>query len=87
MAGYSPLQASLWHGAVPVDGHPDFISPYRAEPGGLVAMLHIMLIICTQFRLSNGQIVLYCDCLSPIKCLQQVTSGGIKNYNIPDFDL
>jgi len=84
---FATEQSTLWRGAGPVDGHPDLISPYKAELGGLVALLHLTLMICSFYNLSGGQIVLYCDCLSAIKRLQQVTYGGIKDYTIPDFDL
>jgi hypothetical protein len=54
---FATEQSTLWRGAGPVDGHPDLISPFRAELGGLVALLHLTLTICSFYNLSGGQIV------------------------------
>ncbi len=78
---------TLWRGAGPVDGHPNQQSPYRAELGGIVAILHITLTICKHYTKSEGSITLYCDCLKAIKRIQREHTLGLKHYNISDFDL
>ncbi len=84
---FTTEKATLWWGAGLVDWHPDPVSPFRAKLGGLIALLHLTLTICSHYNLYGGQTVLYCGCLLAIKRLQQVTYGGIKEYIFSDFDL
>lgn len=39
---FTTAQTQLLTGAGPADGHPDLVSPSRAELAGLVAILHIL---------------------------------------------
>jgi phosphoribosyl-AMP cyclohydrolase len=78
---------TLWRGAGPVDGHPDLTNAYRAELGGFVAILHIVLSLCQYHKSFEGSITIYCDCQSAINRLQHTSYGSIKDYLVADYDL
>jgi hypothetical protein len=77
----------FWRGAGPVDGHRNLTSAYRAELGGFVAILHILISICTFHQTTGGSIIIYGDCLSAIKKLQRKSYGGLNEYSVANFDL
>ncbi len=70
-----------------MDGHPDFTSAYRAELGGFIAILHIILSVCTYHQLSGGTVIIYCDCQSAINRLQKQSYGSLKDFLVAAFDL
>jgi hypothetical protein len=80
-------ESQLWKGAGPVDGHPELISPYRAELSGLVALLHVLNSVSTYFDVTSGEAIIYCDCLSAIRHLKPRMFGGLKDHLVPDYDL
>ncbi len=51
----------LWKGAGPVDCHQTYMSPYRAELGGILAGLYILHSLSEDFPNSGGTITLWCD--------------------------
>jgi hypothetical protein len=77
----------FWRGAGPVDGHRNLTSAYRAELGGFVAILHILISICTFHQTTGGSVTIYGDCLSAIKKLQRKSYGGLNEYLVANFDL
>ncbi len=78
---------TLWKGAGPVDGHKDLSSTHRAELGGFVAILHILITICTFHSITDGNIIIYGDCLSVINKIQRTTYGHLHDYLIANYDL
>jgi hypothetical protein len=58
---YARTGSELMVGAGPADGHPDFMSSYRSELGGILASLYIIYRICSHFLLDSGPINHYCD--------------------------
>jgi hypothetical protein len=48
-------------GAGPDDGHPDYMTSYRSELGGLIAVLYIIHRICAAYNIQSGKVQYYCD--------------------------
>jgi hypothetical protein len=80
-------QKTIWRGAGPVDGHPELINPYRAELSCLISVFHILLTVCCSYNISSGAVMVYCDCLSAVKHLNQSSILGLKGHLVPDYDL
>jgi hypothetical protein len=74
-------------GAGPVDGHKDLTSIHRAELGGFVAILHIIISICTFHSVSGGSVTIYGDYLSVINKLQKTMYGCLQDYLVAKYDL
>lgn len=72
----------LWKGVGPVDGHSDLNSAIRAELGGIVALLHVLLCIC-----NTGNITLYCDHQSALNKMLKTTYGDIKHHLVANYDV
>jgi hypothetical protein len=48
-------------GAGPDDGHPDHMTSYRSELGGLLAVLYIIYRVCSAYDIQAGKVNYYCD--------------------------
>ena len=59
--GSGTLEIQQATGAGPVDGHPKFLSSYRAELSGIVTVLYLTHRICEYYKINNGKIKCYCD--------------------------
>ena len=51
----------LWGGAGPIDGHPDLITSYRTELGGIVTALFLLTEITEYLEIKSGKVTLFCD--------------------------
>lgn len=77
----------IWDGAGPSDGHPQLMTPYRAELSGLVAGLHILNSLCQINNLSAGLIHMYCDCEKAVKKITNNSYKGISDHLESDNNL
>jgi hypothetical protein len=50
---------TLAQGAGPADGDPLFMSSYRTELGGLLAILYTIYRICQQYQVTSGSVEIY----------------------------
>jgi hypothetical protein len=48
-------------GAGPDDRHPDHMTSYRSELGGLLAVLYLIYRVCSYYEIQTGKLLLYCD--------------------------
>jgi hypothetical protein len=51
----------ILQGAGPDDGHPDYMTSYQSELGGLLAVLYLIHRICSHFNIQSGKVHYYCD--------------------------
>ena len=51
----------LWSGSGPIDCHPDLLSSYRSELGGILTILAILKMIIDSYEITAGSITLYCN--------------------------
>ena len=78
----------LFSGAGPIDCHPDLLSSYRPEVGGLVGVLYILYSVVCTFSIAKGAVTIYCDNKS---ALENVFDTNLKRGIYPllavDYDL
>ncbi len=70
-----------------MDGHPDSLSSYRAELGGIVATLYIIQRICEYYNITTGKATLYCDNKGAIMNSFKQITPGISPFLSPNYDL
>jgi hypothetical protein len=78
------LQAT---GAGPVDGHPKYLSSFRAEQSGIVAVLYLIQRICMHFTIKNGAVKFHCDNKGALHNVFEKRLVGIMPYFTTDHDL
>jgi len=81
------VETELAGGSVPVDGHPDLLSSYRAELSGIVALLYIIYCICQHYSITSGKVKLYCDNKGALRNFFAPIPSGITPYLTADHDL
>jgi predicted RNA-binding Zn-ribbon protein involved in translation (DUF1610 family) len=68
------IQGTDWRQSIKGDnttpGSPAEQCAYRSELGGIVGILVMLELLCSQFYLTSGQVTLGCDCESAIKKLR-----------------
>ena len=78
----------LFKGAGPIDCHPDLLSSYRPEVGGLLVLLFIIHSLVGTFELTEGAVVVYCDNKSALEnVFNKDLKRGIYPLLQPDYDL
>jgi len=78
----------LWSGAGPIDGHPEWLSSYRPEMGGMVALLFLVLSVTKHQEIYSGQATLYCDNQGALDNLfDEFPKRGIFPMLQRDYDL
>ena len=65
-------------------GHPDHMTPYRSELGGIYGVVRQVHRIVQTYHLTSGSIILACDCLSALKSVFEAPS---ESPSQSDFDL
>jgi hypothetical protein len=81
------LQQTIAECAGPVDGHPDLLTPYRAELSGIVATLYAVYRICQFFNITSGAMKLLCDNKGALTNAFKPIIPGITPYFSTDHDL
>jgi ribonuclease HI len=71
-------QDILWKGAGPAIGHPDLMTPYRAELAGLTSVLFVLHLISHQKPVDKGSVTIYCDNAA---ALNEIFAGGLPSNN------
>jgi hypothetical protein len=51
----------LWSGAGPSDGHPNLMSSYRTELGGVTTILYLISVLVQNSDILDGSVTIYCD--------------------------
>jgi hypothetical protein len=57
----SGIETIIAAGAGPVDGQHPYLSSYRAELSGILAIAYMTFRICQYYHLSSGKLLCYCD--------------------------
>jgi hypothetical protein len=71
----------------PGHGHPDLLSSYQAELGGLLALLYLVYRISEYHGVHSGRVHIYCDNKSALQQITKVAPLGITPYFSSDYDL
>jgi hypothetical protein len=77
----------LAQGAGPTDGHPSLLSSYRAELGGLLAVLYTIYRFCQHYQVTSGKVSYYCDNKSILSNVFSRRAPSISQYLHTDSDL
>ena len=77
----------LAKGAGPTDGHPNRTSSYRAELGGLIAILYIIHRICSHYKVDSGRAKYFCDNKGVLKNVFTTSTPTISQFLNTDHDL
>lgn len=79
----------LWQGSGPSPGHPNAMSPYRAELCGLTSCLYILHWVCTNESVNCGKVTIYCDNATALRELFTKPPKTNNPYRMlkPDIDL
>jgi hypothetical protein len=80
-------KATLAQGAGPTDGHPNSMSSYRAELGGLITILYIIYRICSHYDVDSGKAKYHCDNKGVIKNVFSTSTPTISQFLHTDYDL
>ena len=72
-----------------MDGHPEFISAYRAELSGiiLILVLYITTAICAHHGITHGSLILYCASKSALRNFCKRMYKGLSPFQYSVFDL
>jgi hypothetical protein len=70
-----------------VDGHPRFLSSYRLETSGIVAVLYILERICTYYNITGGSAICYCDISGAVNNIYMTNHRGISKFLDSDYDM
>ena len=65
-------------------GHPDDLTPYRSELGGIYGIVSVVHDLVKKYGITSGSITVACDCLSALKTIFEHSSDSPSQ---PDFDL
>lgn len=98
---YNPLTKSSGHGWVvasekrhtissgagPDHSHPDFLSAYCSELGGIVAVLYLVSRICQCYDIESGKVTLFCDNKGALAKVFKKPPPGITPFPSSDYDL
>jgi hypothetical protein len=68
-------------------GHPALLSSYRAELGGLLALLYLVYRISTFHQVSAGSLRIICDNKSALSKAVTIAPRGITPFLTSDYDL
>ena len=74
-------------GSGPADGHPDLMSSYRAELGGLIAILYTIYRICQYQQVTSGKFKYHCDNKGVITNVFSHKPTTITQFLQADYDL
>jgi hypothetical protein len=77
----------LAQGAGPTDGNPSALSSYRAELGGLLAILYTIYRICQHYQVTSGKVSYYCDNKGVLSNVFSYRTPRISQFLQPDSDL
>jgi hypothetical protein len=69
------------------DSHPQLMSSYCSELGGLLASVYIIHCICQYYNITTGKVTIYCNSKGAITNAFQQTPPRISPYTTSDFDL
>ena len=67
-----------------IPGHPQDLTPYRSELGGIYGLVKLVHDVVTKHAILSGSITVACDCKS---ALHSVFESSTDNPSQPDFDL
>ncbi len=77
----------LAKGAGPADGHPNLMSSYRVELGGLVAILYTVFRICQHYQVLSGKVKYHCDNKGVINNVFSPRAPTLSQFLKMDYDL
>jgi ribonuclease HI len=77
----------LAQGSGPADGHPALMSSYRAELGGLIAILYTIYRICQFQQVSSGKFKYHCDNKGVLTNVFSNKPMTISQFLHADYDL
>lgn len=80
-------RVTLAQGSGPADGHPTLMSSYRAELGGLIAILYTIYRICQFHQVSSGKFNYYCDNKGVLTNVFSNKPTTITQFLHADYDL
>jgi hypothetical protein len=83
----SQIKTTIVEGFGPGHGHPDLLSSYQAELGGLLALLYLVYRISEYHGVHSGRVHIYCDNKSALQQITKVAPLGIPPYFSSDYDL
>mmetsp|Transcript_24137 Transcript_24137/g.34594 ORF Transcript_24137/g.34594 Transcript_24137/m.34594 type:complete len:1267 (+) Transcript_24137:682-4482(+) len=79
---------ALLQGAGPIDCHPEHLSSYRPELGGITSLLFLLTVVVRLGAIANGQVKLYCDNKSALEnVFEEIPKRGIYPLLAVDYDL
>jgi hypothetical protein len=79
----------LWKGAGPTLGHPDAMTPYRAELSVLTSCFYMLYWVCQSEKVNCGKVTIYCDneaALNEVFATPRRTNNSYKHLQV-DLDL
>ncbi len=81
------VRQTLAEGSGPGHGNTQLLSSYRAELGGLLALLYIVNRISVYHSISTGKMRIYCDNRSALNTVTTSAQRGITPFLTSDYDL
>jgi hypothetical protein len=85
--GTNTLEIQQASGAGPVDGHPKFLSSFRAELSGIVTILYFTHHICEYYHNYRRTMKCHCGSKGALRNVFDKTNTGVKPYLSTDHDL
>jgi hypothetical protein len=70
-----------------VDGQHPYLSSYRAELSGILAIAYMTFWICQYYHLSSGKLLCYCDNKGAIYSAFTSARPGTAPFLTPDYDI
>jgi len=83
----SETRKTIVEGFGPGHGHPDLLSSYRAELGGLLALIYLVYRISAYHANHSGSLRLHCDNKLALNQATKAAPLGITPYFSSDYDL
>jgi hypothetical protein len=74
-------------GSGPADGNPQLMSSYRAELGGLIAILYTIYRICQFHQVTSGKFKYHCDNKGVLTNVFSKKPTSITHFLQADYDL
>jgi hypothetical protein len=83
----SEINQTIGEGHGPSHGHHALLSAYRAELGGLLALVYMVARICRFHNISSGTLCIYCDNKTALSKVTDSVPHGITPHLSSDYDL
>jgi hypothetical protein len=81
------IKQTIAEGHGPSHGHHALLSSYRAESGGLLALVYMVSRICRFYNISSGTLHIYCDKKTALSKVTGSVPRGITPHLSADYDL